>query len=260
MTVERFLEEARSHLGYKTRPSGLSDFGQRVGYSGHDIPWSGAFIDCVARDSGIFIPACIYTPNALAECIYSRRWKASPRPGDIVFYSFPTLTSTGFGMPHAGIVSDTSKWKTDKIFIAIEAQVDSGLAKASKDKNGIFTRVRSKWDVVGFYRPDFKHRPAKGHKNAQTGTKMVKLSNIRPGKAHPEVKIVHQALSTMFALRQIPRDTFDSELQKTFARWQRLIGFVGEDASGVPNMPSLSRLGRETGLFDVKSAQIESTE
>lgn len=249
MTVERFLEEAKTHLGYKTRPSGLSDFGQRIGYNGHDIPWSGAFIDCVARDSGIFIPACVYTPNALAEAIYSKRVKTDPRPGDIVFYNFPTLTD--FGMPHIGIVTDVSRWKSEKIFIAIEGQVNSGLPKASKDKTGIFPRIRGKWDVVCFYRPDFKLRPAKGPENSQTGTKTIKMHNIRPGKAHPEVKIVHQALSRFFNLRQIPRDTFDPELQKIFARWQKFIGFVGEDALGVPNPPSLARLGRETGVFDL---------
>jgi hypothetical protein len=154
-------------------------------------------------------------------------------------------------MPHVGIVTDVSHWKSEKIFMAIEAQVDSGLPKASKDKTGVFPRVRGKWDVVCFYRPDFKARPDKGAKNGSTGAKTIKLRNIRPGKAHPEVKIVHQALSTMFSLRQIPRDVFDPEMQKIFARWQRLIGFVGEDASGVPNLPSLGRLGRETGLFDI---------
>jgi hypothetical protein len=252
MTVERFLEEAKSHLGYKTRPSGLSDFGQRVGYSGHDIPWSGAFVDVVARDSGIFVPACVYTPNALAEAVYSKRVKTDPRPGDIVFYNFPTLT--GFGMPHVGIVSDTSRWKTEKIFLAIEAQVNSGLPKASKDKTGVFQRVRGKWDVVAFYRPNFKARPDRGAKNTLTGTKTIKLRNIRPGKAHPEVKIVHQALSTFFSLRQIPRDVFDPEMQKIFSRWQKAIGFTGEDASGIPNEPSLARLGRETGLFVLDAA------
>jgi hypothetical protein len=257
MTVERFLQEAKSHLGYKTRPSGLSDFGQRVGYGGHDLPWSGAFIDVVARDSGIFIPACIYTPNALAEAMYSRRVKKDPRPGDIVFYNFPTLT--GFGMPHVGIITDTSRWKTEKIFSAIEGQVNSGLPKASKDKTGVFPRTRGKWDVVAFYRPDFKARPDKGPKNSATGPKTIKMHNIRPGKTHPEVKIVHQALSSFFSLRQIPRDTFDLDMQRTFARWQRMIGFVGEDASGVPNEPSLARLGRETGFFDVKTSNNASS-
>lgn len=249
MTAERFLQEARSHLGYKTRPSGLSDFAQRVGYNGHEIPWSGAFIDVVARDSGIFMPACLYTPNALAEAIYSRRVREKPKPGDLVFYNFPTLT--GFGMPHVGIVMDVSRWKTNKTFVAIEAQVDSGLPKASKDKNGIFPRTRGKWDVVCFVRPDFKARLAKEAENTLTGRKTVKLRNIRPGKAHSEVKIVHQALSKHFSLREIPRDTFDDDMQKIFSRWQKVIGFSPEDATGVPNVPSLARLGRETVSFDL---------
>lgn len=251
MTAEKFLEVAKSHLGYKTRPSGLSDFGQLVGYNGHDIPWSGAFVDVVARDSGIFIPACVYTPNALAEAIYFRRWRENPRPGDVVFYNFPTLT--GFGMPHVGIVMDTSRWKTDRIFIAIEAQVDSGLPRASKDKNGVFPRTRGKWDVLGFFRPDFKARPAKEVQNSQTGPKIIKIRNIRAEKPSFDTKLVNKALARAFRLPDPQKDVFDQDAQNLFARWQRLIGFVGEDASGVPNLPSLARLGRETGIFQLES-------
>lgn len=251
MTAEKFLEVAKSHLGYKTRPSGLSDFGQLVGYNGHDIPWSGAFVDVVARDSGIFIPACVYTPNALAEAIYFRRWRENPRPGDVVFYNFPTLT--GFGMPHVGIVMDTSRWKTDRIFIAIEGQVDSGLPRASKDKNGVFPRARGKWDVLGFFRPDFKARPAKEVENLKTGPKIIKIRNIRAEKPSFDTKLVNKALARAFRLPDPQKDVFDQDAQNLFARWQRLIGFVGEDASGVPNLPSLARLGRETGIFHLES-------
>ena len=58
-TADGLIVEALSHLGYKPRPGGETTFGRRTGYSGHAIPWSGAFIDCVAYDSGTVIPACV---------------------------------------------------------------------------------------------------------------------------------------------------------------------------------------------------------
>jgi hypothetical protein len=44
---------------------------------------------------------------------------------------------------------------------------------------------------------------------------------------------------------------YDSMTQNAFARWQRQIGYVGEDANGIPNHASLSRLGSQTGLFQL---------
>jgi hypothetical protein len=34
-----------------------------------------------------------------------------------------------------------------------------------------------------------------------------------------------------------------------YAHYQRIIGFVGNDANGIPDIDSLQRLGRETGTF-----------
>jgi hypothetical protein len=248
MTAEKFLAEARSHLGYRTRPGGVSDFGQRVGYSGHDIPWSGAFIDVVARDSGISIPACVYTPSALAEFIYKNRWRERPRVGDIVFYSFPTTGS--FGMPHVGIVTGCDDFATDGIFLAIEAQVNSGMPKGPKDNDGIFERVRWKREILGFARPDFKVRPARAPK-IMTGPVSIKLEKIRLGKTSPDVAVVQDALVKKAELSRFTRETFDYRTQQAFARWQRQIGCVGIDATGLPDRSSLERLGRDTGLFKV---------
>ena len=149
-TRDRFLEEARSHLGYKTRPSGLSDFAAQTGYSGHAIPWSGSFVDVVARSAGLIIPSCVYSPSGLAEFVAGERIVSQPAPGDVVFYSFPTLEQ--FGMPHVGIVARAEEFMQTGRFVAIEAQVASGLPRASTDRSGVFERVRSRHDVIAFAR------------------------------------------------------------------------------------------------------------
>jgi hypothetical protein len=148
MTADRFLELAKSYLGYRASPGGRNDFAARTGYTSTGAPWSGSFIDCVAYDAGVKIPACVYSPNGLAEFIYQRRWRERPRPGDIVFYSFSL--DGAFGMPHVGIVTNTDGWKTEDSFIAIEANISSGLPKAPASNDGIFERTRWKYEVLGF--------------------------------------------------------------------------------------------------------------
>ena len=249
---DRFIAEATKHLGYRTRPGGLSDFGARVGYNGHDIPWSGAFIDVVARDSGTFIPACVYTPSGLAEFIYSRRWRETPQVGDVVFYSFPTAGA--FGMPHVGIVSGlVGDFMQTGYFLAIEGQVSSGLPRDDADRLGVFERRRWKHEVLGFARPDFREpRPGKGPK-MQTGSLLVRFNRVRPGRGSSDIETVQLALTQVAGLKNHEPRVLDRPTRDAFARWQRMIGRVGSDASGVPDPSSLERLGRDTGLFELKS-------
>ena len=245
----RFLEEARSHLGYKTRPGGLSDFAQTVGYAGHDIPWDGAFIDVVARNAGVVMPACVQTGSGLAEFVADGRIRFLPAPGDIVFFSFP---ATGmWGQPHAGIVT-AADVQTD-YFSAIEAQVSSGLPRASADRIGIFERTRWLHEVIAFARPDFKVRPGR-EPIMQTDSVFVRLNRVRPGSKSRDVQTVQLALTSVAGLRSHEVGIFDRATQDAYARWQRRIGRVGSDAIGTPDQGSLERLGRETGLFKVRES------
>lgn len=236
---ERFVECALRYLDYKSRPGGLTDFGKRTGYSGHEIPWSGAFVDCIARDAGIVMPACVYTPSGLAEFIFAKRWRAEPRTGDVVFYSFSTKQSDAFSMPHVGIVVDVNKWKASQTFTAIEGQVD-GTVKLM---------TRWKYETVGFGRPDFKDRRAEKAASSRTEPVELDYSKVRPGFRGKHVLNVQIALSQTVDLSGQEPAVFDSTTQRAFARWQRIIGFVGTDANGVPNKQSLDRLGQVTGVF-----------
>lgn len=251
----RFLEEARSHLGYKTRPGGVSDFGQTVGYAGHDIPWDGAFIDVIARNAGVVIPACVQTGSGLAEFAMSRRVRLTPAPGDIVFFSFP---ATGmWGQPHVGIVTDPGLGggldMQTGYFRTIEAQVSSGLPRASADRVGIFERTRWVHEVIAFARPDFKARPGR-RAEMQTGKVSVRLNRVRPGSRARDVQTVQLALTYVAGLRSHEPGIFDRPTQDAYARWERQIGRVGSDAIGTPDQGSLERLGRETGLFSVRES------
>ena len=243
-----FIETAKSHLGYKTRPSGLSEFAVRTGYQGEAIPWSGAFIDCVARDSEIFLPACVYTPSGLAEFSADGLLVQSPQPGDIVFYAFPTASQ--FGMPHCGIVLASDEYEQTGMFRAIEAQMSSGLPKASTDGNGVFERTRWKYEVLAFARPKFSRRP--GNDKKQTGDTLIKLQSVRVGRQNPSVQVMQDALVMLCDLREYSAGEFDSRTQQAYARWQRKIGFVHPDSTGIPDQSSLRLLGEISGLFGIK--------
>jgi len=243
-----FLLEAQSHLGTRVRVGTLSPFAQRVGYAGHDLPWSGAFIDCVARDAGLVVPACVQTAAGLAEFVRARRLTERPRPGDIVFYAWPTAAN--FGMPHVGIVLETHRYRSSGIFAAIEAQVSSGLPRASKDRDGVFIRARERNDVLAFVRPEFKHRPAIGEL-PETAAK-ISIRAIRPSsKPNLDTEALQQALALKCNLEGHIQGIFDEKTKRALARWMRSIGFVGDDSESGPELNSLERLGRETGLFQV---------
>ncbi|WJZ48448.1 endolysin [Actinomycetia phage DSL-LC01] len=248
--LESFLATAKSYVGYRARPGGLSDFGKTVGYWGHDLPWSGAFIDVVARETGLSIPACVYSPSGLAEFAQLRRLRFRPRPGDIVFFSF--ATDKDFGMPHVGIVTDTSRLRETYRFTTVEAQVNSGLPRGLPDRDGVYERTRWLGDVIGFGRPSFKARPGKDIVKTLTDPVYVTWENVRPGRKNRDIETVQIALTIAADLRIEKLGTWDQPTREAFARFQRIIGFVGSAADGLPTREALTRLGWDTEVFQVK--------
>lgn len=242
-----FVAQARSHLGYRTRTGLDSYYAGLVGYQG--LAWNGAFVDVVARETGLLVPACVNTTSGLAEFIRMRRWHARPEPGDIVFYNFPTGTD-GLAHGHVGIVTDTREWKRLGKILAVEGMTDSGLPKQNiKTFDGVYERVRTRHEILGFGRPDY--RPGRERPTDVDGLPEIKLAALRPGKRNGQVERVQRALAVKTGLRGQRPGEWDGLTLTAYAQWQRLIGYVGKDVTGMPDEPSLSRLGRETGYFRV---------
>jgi hypothetical protein len=240
------VASAEAWLGYVAPPNGRTVFGERTGYDGNI--WSGSFIDFVFKEAGVTIPSCVYSPSGLAEFYKAGRVKMRPQPGDIVFFVFPTGET--FGTPHVGLVADTSRYRTDGLVGTIEGNVNSGLPKSDTSVRGIFRRVRSQHEIIGFGRPTY--RPVV--KKASTGQRaLVQLEHIRPGRRNISVGLVQLALNKVTgSLGKITPDLFDGSTQHAYARWQRIIGYVGERANGVPDEASLRLLGETTGIFELR--------
>lgn len=243
--ADALITSAEKYLGYQCRPGNNSIFGQTVGYQG--LVWSGAFIDVVAREAGVTVPACMYSASGMSEFISRRAWFTRPQPGDIVFFNFPTDALTG--MPHVGLVTKTEAWQTDGLIETIEANVDTGLPKASQGKDGVYRRVRFSFDVIGFGRPAYSLPVSQ----EQTGVPTIRLGNISPGKRNREIELVQRALVLMTGLHIAKPGSYDGYTLSAYASYQRQIGYLVSDATGIPDLASLQRLGRDSRIFSAQA-------
>jgi len=254
----RLVAAAEEHVGWR-HVAGPNPFRDRVGYNAHDHPWDGAFIDCVSRDAGLAgLPALVSTTAGLGEFLACRRAVDRPARGDIVFFSFSP--SGRFAGPHVGVVADGSRFRASGDFTAVEAQVASGLPKASDSADGIFVRRRNVHDVLAFCRPALVDARL-GQPVVQTGRQItsVKLSERRRSD---DTRLVQEALNAVLGTPGLGKafradghaavpvtGVWDARTRAAFARFQRSIGFVGPDASGNPERDALARLGRDSGSW-----------
>lgn len=244
---DAFINRALEETGYTARPNGTNAYSDRVGYSGNGLPWDGAFIDVIARDVGLPLTAHVYTASALSEFVRNRRLYTKPQRGDIVFFSFPAEPTEAFNGPHVGIVLDVDHWDSKGLIQTVEANAASGLPKGNQATDGVYKRVRHSTEVLGFGRPKFK---AARHRDVE-GLTAVIPARLRSGKPNRDIEIVQLALSTVTAARDMQRGHWCPRTKAAYANFQRTVGYVGTDVTGLPDVPSLQRLGTETASFKV---------
>jgi hypothetical protein len=275
--LELFLATARKYIGYQSELLGRNAFGNRVGYDSG--PWSGAFIDVVAREAGLNLPSFTYTPAALAEMLRSGNVSRRPKPGDIAIFNFSSTglqgpAASAFNMPAAGIVTDVRELRTNGRFLSIEGNATG--ATSYQDKDGVHQRVRYLTDVVIFCRPaEFESSAfrrilqlltnlgkklrgqlpdkleTKGLEELTSQPETVRLRNFKPGTRNRSIEVIQLALSQVTDLQGAERGKWDAASTAACARFQRTIGRVGPDATGALDIPTLQRLSQVTGLFIV---------
>lgn len=242
------IAEAERWLGLTVRANNANPFAEAAGYNGQ--PWAGMFIDYIFHAAGVTIPSCAYTPTGLAEFQRTRRVFNKPRPGDIAFYSFQA-SGTNYGMPHCGLVVKTDRWH-DGLVQTIEADTGSGLPKADQGLAGVYSRVRSRHEILCFARPASSNfRPATLLKARRADGQEISFQACRPGRRNKAIGLVQLALAQTVGLDRVTVDMFDTETQRAYAHWQRTLGYVGNDATGVPDVRSLRVLGERTGIFQL---------
>ena len=268
--VEEFIQAAKNYLGYVAGPMLRNQFGERVGHNNQ--PWAGAFIDVVARDCGLQLPSFVYTPTALAVMSRDGLMRSKPRPGDIAFFSFPTENAaSAFAMPHVAIVIDVREFKSTGRFLTIEGNVRPANPKYGQDTDGVHQRVRHGGDVITFVRPKFNgglhpgklltkliaklsstaRVEAQAFEEAAREYKNVVTAALKPGLRNRQIETVQLALAMTVGLQAATPGVWDAATVNAMSRYQRLIGYAGTDASGIPNRATLLRLSSDTGLFQV---------
>lgn len=250
--ARKVVLQAERWLGLTARGNNHNPFAEAAGYNGQ--PWAGMFIDYVFHQAGVVIPSCAYTPTGLAEFTRQNRLHSRPRPGDIAFFSFQA-TGTNYGMPHVGLVVKTDRWH-DGLVQTIEADTGSGLPKADQGLAGVYSRVRSRHEIICFARPQFStFRPGELIKRPTGDGRVISEQACRPGRRNKAIGLVQLALTKTVGLGPVTTDMFDAETQRAYAHWQRTIGYIADDATGVPDERSLRLLGKRTGIF-----QLDATE
>ena len=259
-------EAASAYTGYTSRDVN-NTFAISTGFTG-GFQWDGSFIDRVLQDAkaASSLPSHVNTATALAFYIKNGWLHRNPKPGDIVFYNFPTASQTvSFDPGHIGVVTDTSKWKTASTFRAVEAQVASGLPKAASDTNGVYERTRFETDVAAFVRIPNRllgvstQDPGVPAATSHIEVRTAYLDRCVPGKAQtakPEfrkaVEAVQVALSNHpgVQLRNVDRGVYDRQTRSAIAAFQRLQGYSPEECTGTANIRTLEDLS-PYGSFSV---------
>lgn len=275
--AELFIKSAQQYLGYTADLGGRNIFGQKVGYDAR--PWSGAFIDVCAKDAGLALPSFTYTPAALAEFLRQGNFSREARPGSIAIFNFSSNVGQAadqFSMPHCGIVVDVREFNETGKFITVEGNTEGTGVYQKKD--GVHQRIRSINDVVVFCHPKFDDGQRAAGKTfnerlmawmdrgrtkfdssdiveLETARvqppKLLMNGEIRPGDRNKKIEIIQLALATVTDLRGAQPGKWDGITTAACSRYQRMIGYVGKDATGLPDVNTLRRLARETGLFEI---------
>jgi hypothetical protein len=275
--VELFIATARKYLGYNSEALGRNIFGQKVGYD--TGPWSGAFVDVVAREAHLKIPSFVYTAAGLAECARAGAISRVPKPGDIAIFNFSSMTGTAasaFSAPHCGIVTDVQEFTKTGRFITVEGNTEGGSKHLMKD--GVHQKIRHVTDVVLFCRPTFTNKlgsrktfyerlmelldaartritadEMKELKTAASAPSILKLhGEVKYGDRNKRIELIQLALATVTDLRGCEPGKWDAATAAACARFQRNIGRAGSDVTGLPDEGTLNRLSKETRIFKLE--------
>ena len=156
-----FVTKARAEIGTIEIPDNKTKYGKFTGHDGQ--AWCGSFVMWCASQVALKIPNVVYTPSGVSGFQGIGAWSnpetSSPKPGDIVFFSFD-----GKGTEHVGIVV---KDNLDGTVVTVEGNTSPDTKLAGSQANGgeVCMKVRAYKKsnkrnltafVVGFGRPKFK--------------------------------------------------------------------------------------------------------
>ena len=161
--LDKFLEVAAGEVGYIEGPAD-----NQTKYQKTNQPWCGAFVNWVAKQAGVKVPDCTYTPSGAKAFAEAKRWQgiaeAEPMPGDLVFFDFPNDSLDRIS--HIGIVEQV---KGNGTVVCIEGNTAPDTKGDQRNGGQVARKIRAykvknrgkvlpslPVFIVGFGRPKFK--------------------------------------------------------------------------------------------------------
>ena len=238
-----------------------------------DFQWDGSFVDSLLdKTAGQgYLPSLNNTTTALQFFLKNGWQRRAPKPGDLVFFAYPTEQGSriGYQAPHVGVVTATDTWKEHRTFRTVEAQVHSGQPKAPRDNNGVYERARHETDVTVFVRIPKKFFAARTAAEPVTTSHIVRPAHLercitrdKAASAKPEfrksVETVQLALAAHPAVRlqNADRGVFNAKTRAALAAFQRFSGIPVAECNGKPTVSTLELLSQSPYTperFDVES-------
>lgn len=240
----KLTDAARAQVGYRSQPNRVNVFGRAAHYDG--APWNGSFVDRMLEEAEMREVSTVSTVAALQHYINRGRLRETrPKVGDLVFYGFATNGLYPFEQPHIGIVSDVTRWNMEKIFRAIEGETATGSPKGSQEVDGVFERVRSKADVIGFVTPKHFLPPITDFEVADRPKLRPSYFTSNPATRQRATEVLQTALARATGRAAFNRGVYDEYTQGALDEFRRNRGMLGK--TGKPDDVDLQVLNRMTG-------------
>lgn len=231
--VEAMIREAEKSLGLR-EPNHIQEwYEDRNGPAyNYNFPWCNAAVTYWAVRSGNHPSVCfntdyaytVYHANRFASAGAWHSDIAGIRRGDIVFFDWGGSDSRG-AIDHVGIVTSVSGGTV----YTIEGNTADVCAR----------RVRYASTIAGYGRPNYGG-PSKPGAPARYRTTINGLS-YGYGAKGDHVLRVQKALAAR-GFKKGTGKTWGDDCTRAYAKWQRHLGYSGNDADGVPGASSLGEL------------------
>lgn len=90
-----------------------------------------------------------------------------------------------------------------------------------------------------------RYLPSSGPAPVQPSPRSVSLSNMKFGKTSPDILIVQDALKKEGLYASKMDSTYTNNVVRAYSKWQKKLGYSGQDANGIAGRVTLAALGKK---------------
>lgn len=205
MTVNELIQIAKNEIGVKENPPGSNQVKYNNWMYGRNAsePWCASFVSWCFKGTGL-VPKTASCLNMLEW--FERRGQIvkEPKPGDIVFFKYPTNNRR---TNHVGIVVAAS----GRIINTIEGNTSSGNT-GSQDNGGMVAQRNRYQNIVAYARPKYDGLTTPAEKDGR--------EVLRVGSKGNDVLYLHKQLKKLKYGVNVNSNYFDSTTKMCVINFQ----------------------------------------